>query len=700
MSTVTRHALRVYAALAELKGADDDVLDALIPFFEPVLSVMKGRVFDPHVFSAGVRRLYRWRFTGDVASQFVPRLERKGFLRKEISAKDGAIWIVQYDDNMSGEDSPTILSAFERIIDEFSTFPPKVTDLLSYNRSRDELKDMLIRFLVTMDAQGEGAFAPQLGGLEPGGETTELLAGLEEGGRALEPNDRYMCARFVTHIIRRRREFIPHLSRLASIALLTEVVEDFLKPTRVEAKSDLTIVLDAPIALDFLGCSGKHLKDDIVTIVRSLKLIGVKFVVFPISCLEMQRNLRSMLALPRDRRHGYTHTALLNREIDEDVVRAIANNPERALQEAGITVRQNSLDTYPNSHRYFTADQYEDFFSSILWGNDVPAREHDATCAALIMRLREGRQSSDVFKCGFVMVTRNHTFVRNVRSYCIQGRMINEMQEGPVIHQRELATTAWLRTGLGADEAIPRGHLVATCERVLQLRPEVRSALAAQLTKLTPERLEQFNVLIQDARSVRTLADRTLNNENVVTADNARQLLDVMREAMVDELTETHEAELASIRDELKKSSDEASSQIEKLTGEIRRLNDEQSHVAAREAQQVEAIALAMNKRAWWIEVLIATVLILLGAFGALNYMTGIVDNSKVWNAILALAGALGVVRLIFTVLERTLPGLSTLLTAYVRSSTRKQLALLGLSENQAAKSLEFRKGRIVVDNK
>lgn len=50
MSSVTRRALRVYAALNELKGNDNDVLDALIPFFEPILTLMNGTIFDPHVF--------------------------------------------------------------------------------------------------------------------------------------------------------------------------------------------------------------------------------------------------------------------------------------------------------------------------------------------------------------------------------------------------------------------------------------------------------------------------------------------------------------------------------------------------------------------------------------------------------------------------------------------------------------------------
>jgi hypothetical protein len=176
---------------------------------------------------------------------------------------------------------PEILTAFEKIIDEFQNFPPKVTDLLSYTKTRDELKDILIRFLVMMDSPGSGAFGLQLGDLESGAEARQLVSQLEEGGRPLDPNDKYMCARFVQHLMKTRPDFVPHLTRLSSIALLTEVVEDFIKPTHVEAKTDLTIILDAPVALDLLGCSGKALKDDIATVASALRNVGASFIVFP-----------------------------------------------------------------------------------------------------------------------------------------------------------------------------------------------------------------------------------------------------------------------------------------------------------------------------------------------------------------------------------------------------------------------------------
>jgi hypothetical protein len=224
-----------------------------------------------------------------------------------------------------------------------------------------------------------------------------------------------MCARFVKQICIERPKFVSHLARLASIGLLTEVVEDFAKPIAPPGQVNLTIAVDAPLALDFLGCSGKALQQDVKRIFDALKAINCAFIVFPVTCEEMRRNLNSMLSKRPNERYGYTHDALVRREVLPEYVQAVAKNPEMALESAGIQVKPLSLDQFPNSHSFFDRARYEDFFSSVYWVDDVPPREHDATCLALLVRLRAGKHHSDLFRCGYVLVTRNATFVKESR---------------------------------------------------------------------------------------------------------------------------------------------------------------------------------------------------------------------------------------------------------------------------------------------
>src|SRR5262249_39933006 len=156
-----------------------------------------------------------------------------------------------------------------------------------------------------------------------------------------------------------------------------------------------------------------------------------------------------------------------------------------------IQLRPLDLDQLPNSHKFFDKDRYEDFFDEVRWLKDVAPREHDATCMTLVMRLRGGQHHSDLLRCGYIFMTRNPEFVEQSRAYCLESRLINDIQQGPVVHQRELFTIAWLRTGLDPEERIPRGHLLAICDRVLQTRDEVRDAVANKLKQIKPEDLEQ-----------------------------------------------------------------------------------------------------------------------------------------------------------------------------------------------------------------
>jgi hypothetical protein len=692
MPIVTRRALRVYAALTELSGGKGDVLDALVPFLEPILQVMHGRVFDPQLLAIGAQKLYRWRINRDIAEEFIPRLIRMGYLKRGGTSQS-AFYTVNCKAEQDNTNIAGIEDVLEAIIDEFETFPPRVTDLLNYTRRREELTDILIRFLVSLDAYGEAAFAAEISRLDSEGK--EVLGLIPEGGTPLGSDDRYMCARFVKHICDKHPDWVPHLARLASIGLLTEVVEDFVKPTQPTSQANVTLVLDGPVALDYLGCSGEELGLDVKTILDTLRSIGCKIVVFPVTCTEIQNNLSSMLNLPPQKRHGYTHEAMSRGEVMEAYVQAVARNPEKALEEAGIQIRTITLDQYPGQHRYFDADRYEDFLSTITWGNDIAAREHDATCLALLLRLREGRHNSDLFRSGYAFVTRNSTFASRSRAYCLQARLINRNQQGPVIHQRELATIAWLRTGLGAALDIPRSHLVATCDRVLRLRFEVQVAVAATLSTVTPEKMEQFNLLIQDYRSLRKLADETLNDERVVTAENASLLLEAMRQATIADEKEKLQKEYSEQHEKDKKALRETRKTLRAAEEKLRELQTQREADKRREDRAVERAIDTTNRQLRLLEFCVTAVLLGLGIVAVVAFMTGWFSNSRWWKIVTAAAGLAGLYHLIAHLLQKPIFGLSGILNHLGRRLLIRRLTKLNLHDRLDLAQLEIKGGRI-----
>jgi hypothetical protein len=693
MSSMTRRALRVYAALSELQPGNADVLDALLPFFEPILAVMHGKIFDPKLFALGVQKIYRWRFNEDIAEQFIPRLIKANYLEAMTGGKRG-IYIVRFSTNDSGANERPISDVLAEIIDEFEKFSPRLTDLLNYNRSRDELTDILVRFLVSLDAYNPSSFRDEVKRLQLGNEAESVLGTLEEGGRPLDSDDKYMTARFVQHMCATRPDAVEKLTRLASIGLLTEVVEDFMKPVAPAARVNLTVVVDAPLALDYLGCSGVSRKNDVRGIFDALRGIGCNFVVFPVTCAEMQRNLRSMLSNQEASRHGYTHDAILKREVLEDYVQAVANDPEAALEHAGIKVRSLDLKQMPHLFKFFPYTWYDDFFSSILWVKDVAPREHDATCLALTVRLREGKHNSDVFKCGYVFVTRNPRFVQHSRSYCLQSHIMNSSQEGPVIHQRELATVAWLRTGLGATASIPRGHLIATCDSVLRVRTELKDAVAEKLKALTPDKIEQFELLVRDSRSMRRLADQTLNNESVVTNENAEDLLEAMRQATIEEEKKVFQGQLAAEKAKANQTLKTRQTQIRQATVE----RDEALALLhagrAEDVQNIARIARETTKTVRRVETCLTVLIGGLAVAAVFNYFTGWLTEYRIWAlGMSALLAAFALYHQIMNALERPKIGVRSLMASLAKGLFEARIKRAGLGGKVSLDGVTYTKG-------
>jgi hypothetical protein len=558
---------------------------------------------------------------------------------------------------------------------------------------------------VSLDAYAPAAFAEEIRKLNPKGEVEAALSEIAEGGTPLSNEDKYMAARFVQAICAERPEFISDLSRLASVGLLTEVVEDFLKPVSVGENVDLTIIVDAPIALDLLGCSGLQIQDDVRCIFDSLKSIGCKFIVLPITCGEMQRNLNSMLSRPAASRFGYTHSAIVRRDVLVEYVQAVANNPEQALQKAGIIVRPLNLDSLPSQHQYFRTDQYEDFFASIGWVSEVAPREHDATCLTLAMRLRAGGNRSDIFQCRYVFVTRNARFVRDAREYCLKSRLINEFQESPVIHQRELATVAWLRTGLGASETVPRSHLLATCDRVLHLRREVRETVGEKLKALTPEKIEQYELLLLDQRSIRRLADQTLNDERVITDENVDELLQAMRRATVEEEKLAFEAKISAlksktgkqIRDERRLSS-QAFAKSELATQERDAALRQIDELKARQIQLIENVAANTNSFIGWIDKSATAVVLVIACIMVSNYLFRWLETYRALFAIISgVLGLLAIYHSIMNALERPKVGLRTILNILARRHFTSRITRLGLGHEISLELVRYTNGRVVL---
>ncbi|OAM73880.1 hypothetical protein [Devosia elaeis] len=576
--TVTRQALRVYATLEGLKPKSEaDVLDALIPFLTPVLEFLDGKVFEPSLLIAGLKKLYGWNITTEVANVFQDRLEAHGYLNKPDPR--ARIWVVALPDDFERRGGDAYATEVQEAVAAFQAFSRDLNDLLHHQRSDEEALDILVRFLVTLDVSISNGSDRSVG-------HSELLKDLQPEATHLHADERYLCARFVDHASKTDQKMFEKLTKLASVGMLTEVVQDFVEPSNSEEKSGLTLVLDAPLALAALGVSGQQAQRDVQLNIEAARKLGCSVIVFEESCNEMTRILRTTLNTPRQNRHGPTHMAIVKGQVTEQFVGAVQRDPEKALRQNGITVRQITLASMPSLHVHFPDRLFEEFHAAINWRQGYPeAVRHDATVMALTCRLREGGRATDIFENKFVFVTNNGAFTRLARGFAIDHGIVQERHCPPVVQHSALAVAAWLRTGFGAISEIPMAHLLAYCERVLNVKKEVVDRAREVLRKYTPEQEQQYDLLLQDARSVTRLMDFTLGDEDRLTETTVPHLLEEMRLATAAELTEKHQQELEVQRKARSQERETANKERSRLARELSAL---QAKLEADELDRVQ----------------------------------------------------------------------------------------------------------------
>ncbi len=550
---LTRTAVRIYGALSALGNGSGSVMESLLPFFDPILQRHVGEKLDPHAIAAEIRDTYKWNFNADLVESFVPFIEKHGWIRADIPGQHDTTYTITLDvsDEQDYGKNP-IVDELKRISIEFKNFSYELSPLTTIPREVEEFEDILVEWLLYIEAFSEKNvdftvhYRPDDDG--------KLVRKIEiPRSTSLRDEEQFLCARFVQHVLEQDHGGAEILARIASIGLLTEVVQDFIKPSTSVDKTNLVVYVDAPVAMELIGVSGSASKDNIEPIINELIRMGASVRIFGQSIEEIKHNLEAVLRNPRPT--GPTAQALIRREVIREYVVSASQNPERILEEFGIRPTYRTLEQTPSEHKFFSAEHRNDLYARLRYAENSHARDHDADITTFTVRQRSGRTSSDLFQSHAVILTRNGLLAQIVRQQFreIEGGASNLIP--PVVHRRAFATAMWLRTGMGAsDLSIPKRMLLASCERVLAIRPGVVDAVKRLTDAMADKaKAQQLDLLISEDRSAQALMDKTLGLTNVVTEENFPLIWHEMIQPYLEEEREKGKAAVAAERTETQK---------------------------------------------------------------------------------------------------------------------------------------------------
>ncbi|MGE3246251.1 MAG: hypothetical protein AB7F96_03160 [Beijerinckiaceae bacterium] len=565
VNPLTRSAARIYGTLSALGNGAPDVLERLLPFFDPILRPKNGMRFDLAAFAQEIRDTYKWNFNTDIVEVFVPRLCDAGWLLPDNPNIPQTTYTISMpEEDASNDDNFRVIETLRQIAEQFKNFSEVLSPLTAIPRLVEEFEEILIEWLIFNEAFSEHnvKFKNEFRKDETG--TLRQLILIPET-TSLGDEEQFLCARFVQHAIKEDPSTAEVLAKIASIGLLTEVVQDFVKPNNIVERTNLILYLDAPVALELLGVSGKAARENIQPIVSELQNIGAQIRIFEQSVEELKNSLQAVLQNPHPT--GPTAQALARGDVLRDYVSEVARAPEPFLEELGLRVTHRSLDQFPNEHEYFTEEQRDELFGALTFQQNLRAREHDADIATLVMRQRRGIQERDIFRSRYLIVTRNGLLAQLVQKKCKELGALSTTAVPPIVHRRVIAAAIWLRTGLGAQNFdLPKRMLLATCERVLAIRPGVVEAVK-KITKALgdEEKSRQLDLLIRQDRSTQMLMDKTLGAPGVVTEENIAQLFQDMLHPHLEEERKQSRENLKEAMTKERKKRNKISAELETL---------------------------------------------------------------------------------------------------------------------------------------
>lgn len=562
VQTLTRSAARIYGTLSALGEGSMDILERLLPFFDPILRPKHGKRFAPDAIAREIRDTYKWNFNTDIVEVFVPRLVDAGWLAPDSPDIQQTTYTITMTDEIEASATEnSVNTQLRRIAEQFKAFSESLSPLTAIPLQVEEFEDILIEWLLYVEAFSEHNLNFKTGIRK---DDKGKLSQIVEVPRttSLTDEEAFLCARFVQHAINTDPNTAEILARIASIGLLTEVVQDFVRPSTPVETSNLAVYLDAPVALELLGVSGTSARDNIQPIISELQKIGANIRIFEQSVEEAKHSLQAVLQNPRPT--GPTAQALARGDVIRDYVTAVSMDPEPFLQKLGVHLVRRSLDQYPAEIPYFTEEHRTEIYNSLAFQQNLRARDHDADITTLVMRQRRGYGDPDIFKTRFLIITRNGLLAQIVRRKCIEMGSLAPKAVPPVVHRRVLAASMWLRTGLGANNLdIPKRMLLASCERVLAIRPGVVEAVKRLTDALgDKEKARQLDLLIAQDRSAQMLMDKTLGAPSVVTEENLPVLFQEMLHPHLEEEKQKGDAAVKEAKTQGQKQLDTARAQL------------------------------------------------------------------------------------------------------------------------------------------
>jgi hypothetical protein len=541
--------LIAYAFLAQASRGEGDLLDGLAPIFKPVAKLYQGQRFDPKQFTTTLAEMYGLRISPWAAEDLAPRLERAGLLAK-VGVSERAHEYVYADVKQTFDEVTE--HDIAAIVQRFKEFAIPVLQQLG-TPIREDLEDGFLRELINMEFVGILLKPEQVARASRGPATLTLGKAAEQGAsndeKAAKSRFDVLCAAFVLDTFHKDKPLYELIVRVATGALISEVILNFQDPGDHVSLSGLTVILDTPFLMSAVDLSSEESYVLASAMCEQLREHGAKLAVFSHSVDELKDNLAAVVGyVSAGGGFGATARRLRNATFHAYAT-AILQAPEPRLRQSEIAVIKPPASDA--SHQYFTGEDEQRLIGRLGYYENRVAQERDAASIAAVVRMRRNiRAKMGHFpRALYVFLTGNPWLAERSRTFMTAASIYAEDEVPPAFVDRYLAGLLWVLYGGKAGE-LPQHVLLANCAAVVEPRSDVIRQMHTFLEEVEPRQAEYFRALLTEERAGQYLMQLTLGDSALVTSDNALAILEQIKGSLVEEHEVRKAAEINAIKAE------------------------------------------------------------------------------------------------------------------------------------------------------
>lgn len=581
MGEVTRQTLARYAFFEQARQTSNHPEDALLPLILPSLAGRGHTVFSAQELAEALEPLLGKGLVLSLAESLVDPLVRHGYLHREASLEGGAIYTytarvnelpVAESISRAETELSEILSAFDLYLEASRTIAP-----LQFTPER--VRELFVDWATTVESQEV---------LDVGTLAQSEFSGNIRRADAVPENLRLLFSAFVSWLARERPTLFDKVLTFAELGLVIDLVSEIRLPTKKVRQVNLTVILDSRILLELLGLYGPSSQATAQRLVALCRKHGIAVATLVHLVDEVREICFNVLNSPTEYFPGSVNEAIrLHPEILE-ILRRVFQNPDVHLKREGVQIYPYTQTPNINAERFFTDQDIRRFADNLPYDRSkANMAKRDAWSLAHAVRRQNGVHSSNVYEARCIVLTRSHVFAASAKRFLQTDQMgYPSYAVVPVMELRHFSTMFMLSFGNELTRSVIRSELVASCDRIIRMSPDLTRRIRAVLGKIEGLEPAQLEAALEDPTVLTAFTVATGNDPSIVTAQNSAALLEVMRTAAAkDEELRHKSAERALVAQH------EQALQLERVAVEAKAAEVEELKRVAR-AQQVEAARL------------------------------------------------------------------------------------------------------------